>query len=237
MRPLALAVLALAVCWPRHVSPARWALGGAAGAALVAATWRATFDGRDHRWVIAAVVVLLAAAAVATLPALPGSVTVFGVTWPGWRWVMLGGAAAAVYGCVPETDQMRDVAVVVAAGAVAEWLRGVPLPAPAYTAVWGLVAWSALFGATGRPSAVVGGLFALVAPVAAGAMAAMAARGDRVIVGVGFAWALAGLVVARTGGIATSAAPAVLAAAVGAAAAGSVSALLWYRGRPPSSAG
>ncbi|MEQ1701030.1 MAG: hypothetical protein ABMA25_13030 [Ilumatobacteraceae bacterium] len=235
MRPLALAVLALAACWPRECAPIRWALGAVGGAALVAATWHASFEGRDQLWA-AALAVLFGALATATLPRLPESVTALGIAWSGWRWVMLGGAAAAVYGCVPETDQLRDVAVVLAAGAVAEWVRGVPLPAPAFAAAWGLVAWSALFGATGRPSALIGGLFALVAPLAAGAAAA-ARRGDLAIVGVGLAWAVVALVVARTGGIAMTTPPAWTAAAVGAAVAGGVSALFWRRGRPrPSGA-
>lgn len=228
MRPLALALLALAACWPQRLPALRWTMGAAAGLALVVATWQATFDGRDQQWAIG-VAVLFGAVAVLVLPALPGSVSVFGITWPGWRWVMLGGAAAAVYACVPETDQMRDVAVVLAAGAVAEWVRGAPLPAPAYTAAWGLVSWSALYGATGRPSAVIGGLFALVAPLAAGLLSR---RGDHAMVGTGLVWAVVALVVARTGGIAMSTAPAVAAAAVGGAVAGGVSALLWYHGRP-----
>jgi hypothetical protein len=233
MRPLALAVLALAACWPRPIVAARLAIGAGAGALLVAATWHATFAGGSHAWAIVLVVVLAAAASV-LLPTLPSAVRVLGVQWRGWRWLMLAGAAAAVYGCVPETDQMRDVAVVVLAGAVAEWVRGEPLPAPAYTAAWGLVAWSAMYGATGRPSAVVGGLFALVAPLAAGAVAA---RGHRTIVGVGLAWASVALVVARTGGISMSTAPAVSAALVGAVVAGALSAGLVLRSRRRPSAG
>lgn len=231
MRPLALAVLALAACWPRDSAPVRWLLGGAGGALLVAATWHATFEGRANDWAVPAVV-LLAAAAVATLPALTDAASVFGVRWLGWRWLMLGGSAAAVYGCVPETDQMRDVAVVIAAGAAAEWVRRAPLPAAAFTAAWGLVAWSALYGATGRPSAVIGGLFALVAPLAAGLVAR---RSDLVSVAIGVVWALTALVVARTGGIATTTSPAVAAAIVGALLAAGISAVLWCRCRPRSS--
>lgn len=234
MRPLALALLALAACWPRASAPVRWLLGAAGGACLAAATWRATFEARDHEWAVVAIV-LLAAGAVVALPELSGAAEAFGVRWLGWRWLMLGGSAAAVYACVPETDQMRDIAVAIAAGAVAEWLRRAPLPAPLYTAAWGLVAWSALYGATGRPSAVIGGLFALLAPVAAGFATR---RGDFASVGVGVVWAVTALVVARTGGISMTTRPAVIAAVVGLAAAAGISAALWCRpARPPASAG
>jgi len=117
---------------------------------------------------------------------------------------------------------------------VAEWLRRTPLPPAAYTAAWGLVAWSALFGATGRPSAVIGGLFALLAPIAA---AALARRGEAVSVWVGATWAVTALVVARTGGIAPTTAPAVRAALVGGLAAAGISAVLWYRIGRRASAG
>jgi len=144
----------------------------------------------------------------------------------GWRWALLAGSAAAVYGCVPETDQMREVGVVVVAGAVVEVVRRLPLPAPALVGAWGLVAWSALYGATGRPSALIGGLFALVAPVAAGLAAR---RGFVAAFRVGGVWAVAALVVARTGGIEPTTRPAVVAALVGALVAAAVSALVWRR--------
>lgn len=227
MRALALATLALAVCWPRALAPVRWLLGAAGGVCLVVATWDATFAGRDHDWAVVATIVLAAAAAI-VLPSLAPAADVFGVRWLGWRWLMLGGAAAAVYGCVPETDQMREVAVVVAAGAVAEWLLRSPLPAAAYAAAWGFVAWSALYGATGRPSAVIGGLFALVAPVAAGVVAR---RSDFVSVAVGLVWSITAVVVARTGGISMTTRPAVTAAMSGAIVAGGLSAVLWSRRR------
>lgn len=233
MRPLALVLLALAACWPSRVAPLRWVLGAAGGVSLVASAWQATFEHRSNGWAAVATVVL-AAGAVAALPALPATARLAGVRWHGWRWLMLAGAAAGVYGCVPETDQMRDVAVVVIAGAVVEVVRRAPLPAAAYTAAWGLVAWSALYGATGRPSAIIGGLFALLAPLAA---AAATRRGDVTSVLVGAVWGVTALVVARTGGIATTTRPAVQAAVAGSAVAAVLSAVLWVRGRPRRSAG
>jgi len=233
MRALALVLLALAACWPSRLPPARWALGGAAGACMVAAVWHATFEGRSNGWAAIAVVAA-SVAAVALLPQLPGTARALRVHWHGWRWLMLVGVAAAVYGCVPETDQMREVGVVLVAGALAEWLLRQPLPPAAFTAAWGLVAWSAMFGATGRPSALIGGLFALVAPLAA---AVVAPRRASVAVWVGVTWGATALVVARTGGIATTTGPAVRAAVLGAVVAVAISAALWSRARPRRSAG
>ena len=113
---------------------------------------------------------------------------------------MLFGSAIAVYGCVPETDQMREVAVVVCAGWLVEAVRRRPLPNPALLAASGLVAWSALYGATGRPSALVGGLFALVPLIA---VACVPRRRKWLPWLVGIVWAGAAVGVARTGGIAT----------------------------------
>ena len=223
MRAVGVVLLALAAVWPVRLQFIRLVVGAGGGAALVAATWQASFVGRTNDWA-AQVVVVLAMAAAWFVPRLkaPGG-------WQlGWRWALLAGGAAAVYGCVPETDQMPEVGVVVAAGLVVEVVRRTPLPSAALMGAWALVAWSALYGATGRPSALVGGLFALVAPVAAGVVAR---RGWWCSVLVGGAWAVAGLVVARTGGIATQLRPAVVAAALGAAAATAVSAVCWRRCR------
>lgn len=225
MRALALAALALGACWPPRGWAVRAVVGGIGGVCLLASVWQVSFAGQANDWA-APVVVVLAAAAVVGMPALPAAAALFGVRWQGWRWLMLCGSAAAVYACVPETDQMREVAVVLVAGAVAEWLRGVPLPAPAFVAAWGLVGWSALFGATGRPSAVIGGLFAIVAPLAS---SLLSRRGDAAAVLAGLVWAVIALIVARTGGIESSTGPAVAAAVVGAAVATALSALVWCR--------
>jgi len=227
MRAVGIALLALAAVWPARPRVLRLVGAAAGGAALLAATWQASFEARSNDWAVPATVVLAMGAAwfLPQLDARRG--------WRlGWRWALLIGGAAAVYGCVPETDQMPEVGVVVAAGLVVELVRRTPLPAAALVGAWGLVAWSALYGATGRPSALVGGLFALAAPIAAGAAAR---KGWWCSVCVGGAWAVAGLVVARTGGIATELTPAVVAAVAAAAAAGVVSAACWRRlGSPPA---
>jgi len=193
--------------WPRP----RW-LGGslavAAAAGLVWSTWSASFQHRDNAWAVAVVMVLVPVLWWA-MPRVQQRLSAVGGAWG-----LLLGAAVAIYGCVPETDQMREVAVVLCAGCLAETARRRPLPQPALAAASGLVAWSALYGATGRPSALVGGLFALLAPVA---VAVVPARRRWVPWTIGVVWSGAAVTVARTGGIATTLSAAVAwAAAAGA---------------------
>jgi len=229
VRAVGIVLLALAAVWPARVRVARVVLGAVGGAFLVASAWHASFGAGRNRWAVV-VAVAMGSVAVTALPALAPVVRWRGVGWLGWRWALLAGAAVAVYGCVPETDQMREVGVVVVAGVAVEWLRRTPLPAPAVVAAWGLVAWSVLYGATGRPSALVGGLFALVAPLAAGLAAR---RGAAVALVIGGVWSVAAVVVARTGGIEPTLHPAVVAAVSAAVIAGAVSAVVWRRWPSP----
>lgn len=216
MRAASFALLALATMWPRW----RWvqgALATGAGVLLVAAVWDVSFAGRDLMWAVpvsvGAVVGVWWAAPVAHTR-LPLATT----------WVLLAGCAGAVYLCVPETDQMREVAVVAVGGGVAELLLRRRLPVPAVAAAWAFVLWGALFGATGRPSAVVGGLFAVLPLVAVAVVAARCTRVRLVIVGA--VWVAAAAVMARTGGLAQSLTDALLTAAACAAVASLASAVL-----------
>lgn len=225
MRAAAIALLALAAAWPSI----RWwrvpiAVGGAA--LLVASTWDASFAGRDNQWaVVAGAVVAIAlwwAVPIAHERLVgPGPLHTIGVAW----WGLLG-SAIAVYGCVPETDQMREVGVVVAAGGLAELLLRRRLPTPALVAAAAYVEWSALYGATGRGRALVGGLFALTPLIA---VAVFDAKRRSWLLGL--VWVVAAVVMARTGGIATSLRPALVAAAICGAVALAVSALLVRRPR------
>ena len=101
------------------------------------------------------------------------------------------------------------------------------IPTPALLATTGLVMWSALYGATGRPSALVGGLFALLAPIA---VALVPARRQWVPWAVGLVWSGAAVAVARTGGIATNLSSALRWAAAMAAVGIAASAALLARG-------
>lgn len=217
-RALGIALLALALVWPRH-RVLRWVVAAAGAGALVLSVRDVSFAGRDNGWAVV-VAVATALAGWWAVPPARAALAAAGGCW----WVLLG-SAGAVYACVPETDQMREVAVVVAAGGVVEVLRGRQLPAPALVAVFALVEWSALYGATGQARALAGGLFALSPLVAVAVVAALVPGRRRAGVAwlpwaIGATWVAAALVVARTGGIATSlplAARAVLAASLAAA--------------------
>ncbi len=227
LRAGGLALLALAFVWPRPII-GRLALAVVGAVALTLSAWGASFDGRSLSWaVVLAIVVAIAMwwAAPLAHAALPS----WGAAW----WVLLG-SAAAVYGCVPETDQMREVAVVVAAGGIAEVLTRHRLPTPALLAAMGFVEWSALYGATGQGRALVGGLFALTPLIAVAVVTTVgtgAKRAAPLPYAVVVVWVATALVVARTGGIATSLTPAVTAAAVGGVVTTAISAALVVRSR------
>ncbi len=209
LRAVGIAVLALTVVWPL-LPQWRLPLAGLGGVALVASSWSASFAGRSNQWALFAGV----ATAVALWWAVPRAHDALARAGGAW-WLLLV-SVAAVYACVPETDQMREVAVVVAAGGAAEAVLRRKLSTPALVAASAFVEWSALFGASGRGRALVGGLFALTPLVAVGA-ATHWSRSRRVAVwwplAVGAVWSAAALVTARTGGIAATLPPAVLAAA------------------------
>lgn len=222
-RALGIALLALALVWPRQ-GALRWVVATAGAGALVASVRDASFAGRDNGWAIVAAVIT----ALAGWWAVPHARTAPG---RGGCWWVLLGSTAAVYGCVPETDHLREVAVVVALGGAVEVVRRRPLPAPALVAAFALVEWSALYGATGQARALAGGLFALSPLVAVAVVAAPTAGRRRPAAAwlpwaVGATWVLAALVVARTGGIASSLPPACRAALAGGVAAALVSAAL-----------
>ena len=206
MRVVGVALLALAVVWP-HRRLVQALLAALAGAALMAACWHPSFENRSGNWWAVGAAMLVSVALWWAVPRLRT-----GFSMPGSRWVLFVGSAFAVYCCVPETDQMWEVGLVIAAAVVAEVLRQRVLPTPVDAAVAGLILWSALFGATGRPSALVGGLFALMPLVAVPAV--MAARPALAVGRLRWRWALAivwigaAIAVARTGGIARTAAPA-----------------------------
>jgi len=209
VRAAAIAALALAVVWPARVQ-LRVPLALAGAVLLVMSTWQASFEARNNEWAVVAGV----GAAVALWWAAPRAHERLARSGCAW-WALLG-SAVAVYGCVPETDQMREVGIVVAAGGVAEVVLRRRLPTAALLAAAAFVEWSALFGATGQARALVGGLFAL-APLVAVAAVREGARWRSQAVAV--VWVIASVAMARTGGIATSLPPAVQASALCAAAA------------------
>ena len=206
MRVVGVALLALAVVWP-HRRLVQALLAALAGAALMAACWHPSFENRSGNWWAAGGAALVSVALWWAAPRLRT-----GFSMPGSRWVLFAGSAFAVYCCVPETKPMWEVGLVIASAAVAELLRQRLLPLPVDAAVAGLILWSALFGATGRPSALVGGLFALVPlvaiPAVLAARPALAGGPVRWRWSLAIVWIGAAIAVARTGGIARTVAPA-----------------------------
>lgn len=203
---------------------------GVVGAALlgiaVVAAWPASFRMPTRWWVVPIVVAIGAA-----LPWCDGRLrATVGDTG---RWLAGLGVLGVLYLCVPETDQIEAVVVLVVALAVIERTLGAPLLWPvAMTAV----AWAGLYGATGRQSALVGTVVALAVPLVAAAVVALVDRPQvRIwpwaVLLLSFAWAGS---VARTGALSPSIGPAVLAAmGFGAALAAALAAVARLTRRQP----
>jgi hypothetical protein len=154
---------------------------------------------------------------------------------PGELPVLLGWAAVAIYGCVPETDQMPTIGALVAGLFVIERVTRLPSALPIQVVAAAIVLWSGLYGATGRGSAIVGAWFAFWPLLVMVALAVVAEPLPlRVRWTLGACAALAALVVARTGALATTTSPALAAVAV--ASTVSLACLAWivvrHRSRP-----
>jgi len=123
-------------------------------------------------------------------------------------------ATAAVFLCVPETDQLKGVALLLAGLALLELTAGEVLPFGWHALGLMVVLWAGLWGATGRHGAVVGAAFAgwvVVLP----AMVASCTRptnttstGRQRLGAVCVVAAIATLVVARTGALGSTLWPA-----------------------------
>ncbi len=131
-------------------------------------------------------------------------------------------AAGIVYACVPETDQMDEVATVLVVVGIVELLARRSLGVVAGVPQVALVLWSGLYGATGRASAVVGAWFALWPIVLVGIMIGL----DRIVesrrfnIGavdrflVAAVGVVAAFTVARTGALQSTVQPAIVAVAI-----------------------
>ena len=133
-----------------------WAVGALIGVLVVVAS-SSSFDrvGGPQAWVLPATI----AVATAIVGLLPHTQAVLPhkLAMP----ALLFGALVAMYGCVPETDQIPPVAMLLLALAVIELIAPGPLPWTAHACGVGVVLWAGVYGATGRESALVGALFAL----------------------------------------------------------------------------
>lgn len=134
---------------------------------------------------------------------------------PGLVPLALVGVLAPIYLCVPETDQIRTAAVIPIGVAAFELLLRRHAGMEWYALAAGSVAWAGLFGATGRQSALVGALFAWwivgLLPIVSRIRPVRAQTPAVVIIATG---GVAATVMARTGGISSSAGDAWIAAAI-----------------------
>ena len=137
---------------------------------------------------------------------------------------LLGMTALATYLCVPETDQMPAIGVMVASLAVIELIARRPSGTSVQVVAAAIVLWSGLYGATGRESAVVGALFAFWPLVLVGGAALWLRGRERPVAGrlqrwgIGLTGGIAAVAVARTGAIQPTVGPALVAAGVAAVA-------------------
>jgi len=191
----------------------RRALGAGIGLAVViAASGPSRLDDPARWWAAAATV----AVGVALADLLPLARRLLPV--PGVAPTTILATLAAVALCVAETDHMMIAAIVPVAVVGVELVGRRQLGVEWYAVAAASVLWAGIFGATGRQSALVGALFAwwavallplvyVVRPVAS-------TSASIVVAAIG---AVAAVAVARSGGLADTAPPAWIAAAVVAA--------------------
>ncbi len=132
------------------------ALGAGAAFVAVAAAWRASSLESGGRWWVVPVALVVGAAFGAGIGPVRNSIRT-----PGVLPFAVVCSAAAVYGCVPETGQMREIGWTVALVVVLEVVLWAPLALVWHAGSAALVLWGGLYGATGRPSALIGALFAM----------------------------------------------------------------------------
>jgi hypothetical protein len=141
-----------------------------------------------------------------------------GIAWtPGEVPALLGLTAIAIYGCVPETGQMRAIGVMLAPLFVIELVARRQSGLLVHAVAAGIVLWSGLYGATGRDSAIVGALFAFWPLVLVVIMCHWPGRAQpspviRWIIGL--IGGIAAVAVARTGALEPTIGPALLAVAI-----------------------
>ncbi len=137
---------------------------------------------------------------------------------PGLAPLPMAAALVAIAGCVPETGPVYLAALVVGVVVAIELATRRQADIVWYAIAAGLVGWVGLWGATGRPSALVGALFAwwavLLLPLVDLLVGVRTTLGAVLVAAVGL---VAVVLVARTGGVADSGAPALAAAALVAA--------------------
>jgi hypothetical protein len=198
-------------------APPVWirALFGLVGGLVI--VWR-SWDDSDlgdppQQWFVPVIV----AVAVAVALVLPATQRVLPL--PGLLPAFLGGSAVVVYLCVPETNtQMPTVFALVLVLVLMELIGRTRVPLLLHVFLSLVVLWSGVFGATARPSALVGTLVAMWPPVLVGVAALVRPRFERTALAARLTIAAVGIVaavvVARTGALDPELAPALADAAV-----------------------
>ena len=178
------------------------AFGAVAGCVVVWRSWDAS-SLSQHRWAAIGTLLVMIAVTLA-LPRLTERLRA-----PGHVPALIGVVQFAIYCCVPETGQIGETVVVVIMVIAIELAVGRSLPWWLHSTAAAIVLWSGMFGATGRPSALIGALFASWPIV----LVAVMPRRSYVIAAIG---SIAVIAVARTGALQPTASPAVVAVAIAA---------------------
>jgi hypothetical protein len=191
----------------------RRALGAGIGLAVVIVTYGPSVLGDSSRWWAAAATVLVAVALADLLPAVRQLLPI-----PGVAPLTIVAALVAIYLCVPETDQIPVAAILPVVVVALELVGRRQVGLEWYAVSAASVLWAGMFGATGRQSALIGALFAWWAVALLPLVHAARPIPTKVAaVAVAAIGAIAVVVMARTGGIASTGGAAWLAAGVMAA--------------------
>jgi hypothetical protein len=175
-------------------------IGAGIGLLIVVLTYSVSSLGATDRYWAAGAAILVA---VLVADGLTGLCSI--APTPGLVPAALLATLAAIFLCVPETDQIPVAMIVPGVVLAAELLQRRQMGIEWYAVAAASVGWAGMFGATGRQSALAGALFAwwpIVLPMLVNLVRPIRSALDAsLVIAVG---ALAALVMARTGGIADS---------------------------------
>ena len=189
---------------------ARRALGAGIGLAVVVTTYGASRLGDVGRWWAGALAIVVAIALSDLLPTVRRLLPV-----PGLAPLTIVAALVGIFLCVPETNQIPLAALLPALLVVLEVVGRRQLGLEWYAVAAASVLWAGMFGATGRQSALVGALFAwwavAIVPLVHAVRPIRSLPAACAVAAIG---AVATVVMARTGGIASTGAAAWAAALI-----------------------
>ena len=175
-------------------------IGAGIGLLIVVLTYSVSGLGATDRYWAAGAAILVA---VLVADGLTGLCSI--APTPGLVPAALLATLAAIFLCVPETDQIPVAMIVPGVVLAAELLQRRQMGIEWYAVAAASVGWAGMFGATGRQSALAGALFAwwpIVLPMLVNLVRPIRSALDASLVIV--VGAVAALIMARTGGIADS---------------------------------